>query len=148
MHRQRLFVETPPHTWGILFIASARVLQNRNTPTHVGNTASRNSRLPPGQKHPHTRGEYFNRAHCRESCRETPPHTWGIRLRDDKKATRGRNTPTHVGNTALRHPPGFVLRKHPHTRGEYDVLPSFSRIAGETPPHTWGIQSVAFLRGT
>ena len=53
------------------------------------------------QKHPHTRGEDKIRMTETGAIRETPPHTWG-RLNGLLVLILGlRNTPTHVGKTAL-----------------------------------------------
>ncbi len=69
---------------------------------------------------------------------ETPPRTWGRRLRRGAVQTSDRNTPTHVGKTTgedLRH---SDQEKHPHARGEDKMLLRLLVALKETPPRTWG----------
>ena len=50
-------VETPPRTWGRLRDGGLFLLNERNTPTHVGKTCAEASTAPVRKKHPHARGE-------------------------------------------------------------------------------------------
>ncbi len=112
-----------PHTRGEYFDGNRiETVNDRFTPTRVGNTCRRSSSLSWLAVHPHTRGEYSPQ----------PP----LALR------HARFTPTRVGNTgpdkahfyyAFGSPPhawGILwticrMRRgrsvHPHTRGEYSV---------------------------
>ena len=71
-----------------------------------------------GEKHPHARGEDDWTILERPTDGETPPRTWGRRLKNGAELWKRRNTPTHVGKT---------------------ITPKrLSSIRQETPPRTWG----------
>ena len=73
------FSETPPRTWGRLFVAITLPTAYGNTPTHVGKTGWGKSALIVYQ--------------------ETPPRTWGrLYIMVERGQVEG-NTPTHVGKT-------------------------------------------------
>ena len=93
-----------------------------NTPTHVGKTVDHLACVGALEKHPHARGEDLN-----------------------AKIMTGqvtRNTPTHVGKTCTMPPAGDTQRKHPHARGEDHLGEKGVLRNPETPPRTWGRQTV------
>ena len=49
-----------------------------------------------------------------------------------------RNTPTHVGKTAMFSLQKLARKKHPHARGEDRHRMARARRSVETPPRTWG----------
>ena len=49
---------SPPPTWGILYVVSAKSMDEGITPTYVGNTTSALSESTSNWDHPHLRGEY------------------------------------------------------------------------------------------
>ena len=131
---------SPPRTWGIRFGPVAQHVQNRFTPTHVGNTLPAVIPALDAAVHPHARGEYSLRPAPRGDERGSPPRTWGI-------------PPPRVCASRC----GSV---HPHARGEYGncshraccgrwFTPTHvgntleQRVAelevDGSPPRTWGI---------
>ncbi len=89
-------------------------------------------------KHPHVRGEDRCVTRTGQKRLETPPRAWGgpvLLLR--RQSTLG-NTPTCVGRThgscAARTSP----EKHPHVRGEDQIVASVLTLNKETPPRAWG----------
>ena len=91
--------ETPPRTWGRLGELAPADPHNGNTPTHVGKTPHPQLQKTQEQKHPHARGEDQRRWRPVCAIAETPPRTWGRRIRRGAEAGPCRNTPTHVGKT-------------------------------------------------
>ena len=75
----------------------------RNTPTHVGKTASMAEKFFFRTKHPHARGEDLINVSSITEAIETPPRTWGRPLQMLRYAASMGNTPTHVGKT-VPHP--------------------------------------------
>ena len=69
-------------------------------------------------KHPHARGEDYDKVLYKVSRMETPPRTWGRRDRSESISAHPRNTPTHVGKTELAKIGISDVQKHPHARGE------------------------------
>ena len=53
---------------------------------------------------------------------ETPPHAWGRRRSVGRGNPVTGNTPTCVGKTQRRLYPAPAPEKHPHMRGEDDLL--------------------------
>ena len=69
---------------------------------------------------------------------ETPPRAWGRPyIEADGKMICG-NTPTCVGKTLHVPTPLRVKQKHPHVRGEDDILNDPDAMRKETPPRAWG----------
>ena len=116
------YVETPPRTWGRPSGIHQRSWLTRNTPTHVGKTPSKTTGGISHRKHPHARGEDYS-SRCPETkYAETPPRTWGRRLLFRFYRLIIRNTPTHVGKTNLVRKSLVFSRKHPHARGEDQIV--------------------------
>ncbi len=92
----------------------------RITPTPVGNTDLRSGEVEPQKDHPHTCGEYQNQTSKTLTGRGSPPHLWGILPSGQEVFTRGRITPTPVGNTMRNSSSKDWGRDHPHTCGEYN----------------------------
>ena len=130
--------ETPPRTWGRLFASYLLFCRPRNTPTHVGKTTLNNGANNNLEKHPHARGEDRHRECQAGTGLETPPRTWGRQLTEDTHLALSGNTPTHVGKTALLSVLWVPRGKHPHARGEDELLKLCALGAAETPPRTWG----------
>ena len=90
---------SPPHVWGILFHLLQCRKNQRITPTCVGNTKARKSRIIFCRDHPHMCGEYlFSPSHL-GSLQGSPPHVWGIQKKPIGQALSPGITPTCVGNT-------------------------------------------------
>ena len=139
----RHFGETPPRAWGRQRVRASFTVYRRNTPTCVGKTKSVIASAHIAEKHPHVRGEDCIRRRGSTLELETPPRAWGRPQRGQVEHLPGRNTPTCVGKTGVRHNLSPLCRKHPHVRGE-DI--SFLCTAGsstETPPRAWGRRSHA-----
>ena len=135
------FIETPPRAWGRPQAAIVNGISARNTPTCVGKTKKEKDSAYSVQKHPHVRGEDFSTASVWDTPSETPPRAWG-RLRDTPDlACRLRNTPTCVGKTRQAKRVDRQLEKHPHVRGEDQILSLIAHFPGETPPRAWGRRS-------
>ena len=90
---------SPPHVWGILRRFQFRILQNRITPTCVGNTHLQIQRQANAQNHPHMCGEYHFKNFHFVVLLGSPPHVWGIRYAEYRYFPSMRITPTCVGNT-------------------------------------------------
>ena len=69
--------ETPPRAWGRHEGCYRAVQHGRNTPTGVGKTYPKGSRLHMSQKHPHGRGEDAPSHNSVSPPVETPPRAWG-----------------------------------------------------------------------
>ena len=130
--------ETPPRTWGRLRARRDDLIQQGNTPTHVGKTPPSRRRTCATRKHPHARGEDPARGIERVLNRETPPRTWGRLAPSDGAWGTYRNTPTHVGKTPAVLLRWTRLKKHPHARGEDFSHHAHQTFRKETPPRTWG----------
>ena len=90
------------------------------------------------RKHPPWRGKDHSQS-CKTAVTvETPPRAWGRPLSIAFVVSRHGNTPTGVGKTSSRSMPTFPSRKHPHGRGEDDVIRGLKRYSKETPPRAWG----------
>ncbi len=134
---QRL-METPPRAWGRRLSPCAGRPETRNTPTGVGKAMSVPKSSIASRKHPHGRGEGRATACHSGAFWETPPRAWGRPCITPAQAAAWRNTPTGVGKAPL-HPPALPLAwKHPHGRGEGDVMNDVATFAPETPPRAWG----------
>ena len=120
---------------------------SRFTPTCVGNTLWVMLITLRVTVHPHMRGEYFLQAFSRVPYCGSPPHAWGIRTKKRQRTTLHRFTPTCVGNT--HHPVRFFdfYPVHPHMRGEYYRYPLDTLSIPGSPPHAWGILSLAMPDG-
>ena len=110
----------------------------RNTPTGVGKTD-----VLPGldiqrEKHPHRRGEDLPSAVESVALMETPPQAWGRLPRCRQADNCHGNTPTGVGKTDNHDAVPLAIRKHPHRRGEDDIVSMQLSCQKETPPQAWG----------
>ena len=90
------------------------------------------------RKHPHGRGEDYQRFLHQEILEETPPRAWGRRSKVHAKAAPVRNTPTGVGKTVFSKLETLTVWKHPHGRGEDCIAASLFFTSSETPPRAWG----------
>ena len=126
--------ETPPRAWGRLnSIRHIRML-SRNTPTCVGKTLFSYVPRIRWRKHPHVRGEDSVATPIGWFPAETPPRAWGRRSSRRCAAAQGRNTPTCVGKTESPITYLSALWKHPHVRGEDELLKRHVNIVrGNTP---------------
>ena len=130
--------ETPPRAWGRLAGINHTASPFRNTPTSVGKTNGTTWAPIPFLKHPHERGE--DRRHLRHAGRdeETPPRAWGRLLIKKGIPLLLRNTPTSVGKTSRWCSICPGVQKHPHERGEDQLLFQILVTITETPPRAWG----------
>ena len=136
--RRAIGAETPPRAWGRQAKAMPVPEDDRNTPTCVGKTSSKNLERPKRRKHPHVRGE-DGLGRQSQTCRaETPPRAWGRRRYSAQQHPFARNTPTCVGKTKTSKRGPSALKKHPHVRGEDDSIPLPPPPVEETPPRAWG----------
>ena len=119
---QETVLETPPRAWGRPLRGSGRGVRRGNTPTSVGKTGSPCWGWASPVKHPHERGEDKWPGSVEEGVTETPPRAWGRRHLGHGQAQPFGNTPTSVGKTSKAMPDGTELRKHPHERGEDDLV--------------------------
>ena len=131
---------SPPHAWGILYFQQYYRVQQRFTPTCVGNTSHPCFILSITSVHPHMRGEYYPLFYGVYQSGGSPPHAWGIRGLVYRAAHDQRFTPTCVGNTvdAVLYPSARAV--HPHMRGEYRVAYQHRPATDGSPPHAWGIR--------
>ena len=128
-----LHEETPPRAWGRPTHVPPNKRLWRNTPTCVGKTPSRLTRLAGTWKHPHVRGEDHAPKRVQYSYPETPPRAWGRQRARWMVIRSGRNTPTCVGKTAVCQTSRYLPRKHPHVRGEDQCWQVDARAIGNTP---------------
>ncbi len=93
--------ETPPRAWGRRINKGTILNPVRNTPTGVGTTVTifKDTFIP--WKHPHGRGDDYNRAVSLPITLETPPRAWGRQYLKRQTQMRIRNTPTGVGTTPI-----------------------------------------------
>ncbi len=119
------YSETPPRTWGRLARSYKFSALFRNTPTHVGKTFLENFVNHASWKHPHARGEDSVRVVPDTLDTETPPRTWGRLVASTRSSKIFRNTPTHVGKTFEHTSFSFTRWKHPHARGEDNIMRFF-----------------------
>ena len=135
---RRSGMETPPRAWGRLATSIKQFAKFRNTPTGVGKTDCMivGSMCP--WKHPHGRGEDCIRRKNRRLVVETPPRAWGRHRMTRFTAWPARNTPTGVGKTNAEEQKPPEVEKHPHGRGEDQVVPTCAAASPETPPRAWG----------
>ncbi len=130
--------ETPPRAWGRLLTGRLRLRTSGNTPTGVGKTQTFRPAAPSRQKHPHGRGEDPHGLPFCSLCLETPPRAWGRLSRRQRRRVFSGNTPTGVGKTQPVVEHVYMQQKHPHGRGEDDILDSNGLDDTETPPRAWG----------
>ena len=106
----RSSAETPPRAWGRRGRSEAECKHLRNTPTCVGKTSLTSAHRGTMGKHPHVRGEDFNKLSGTVSDVETPPRAWGRRSHNGAPDMTPGNTPTCVGKT-LRDYSLFLLSR-------------------------------------
>ncbi len=124
--------------WGRLLGIDQQLINNGNTPTHVGKTALSGQVTINNKKHPHACGEDTGSKAINPYMAETPPRMWGRLHRQAVKHPKVRNTPTHVGKTRLQTGQIKSARKHPHACGEDRNHHVLNRQCQETPPRMWG----------
>ncbi len=130
--------ETPPRAWGRRGISAFLEVLTGNTPTCVGKTRILRPLNLRVKKHPHVRGEDWNFRVSKNCASETPPRAWGRhRLTVNGDHFLG-NTPTCVGKTQDLLELTRARQKHPHVRGEDDLLSIMDHPRLETPPRAWG----------
>jgi len=112
-------IGSPPHAWGVLRQDGERHHQSRFTPTCVGSTLLLTGWFYYYTVHPHMRGEYPMIDLWDHVNPGSPPHAWGIPLRQPLLLNQARFTPTCVGNTTSCLRPCRTPSVHPHMRGEY-----------------------------
>src|SRR4030042_990740 len=74
---------SPPHAWGIRDSALPDAGGNRFTPTCVGNTLQQLMFWFISTVHPHMRGEYAIATDGEKQHIGSPPHAWGIRIKQN-----------------------------------------------------------------
>ena len=135
----RLFLGSPPLTWGIPDLWGRIFNQLGITPTYVGNTGYHFHKTLLVEDHPHLRGEYQRRPRRHRQPLGSPPLAWGIPKRRKKQWQITRITPTCVGNTTGHKPRHDRIQDHPHLRGEYVGEDNFIHVDLGSPPLAWGI---------
>ena len=123
--RRLPLLETPPRAWGRHALYFKRRASFGNTPTCVGKTSASVKVSISTWKHPHVRGEDFNKLAGTVSDVETPPRAWGRpHQRISTRVCTG-NTPTCVGKTSVHFGGDEEHGKHPHVRGEDNKRSTF-----------------------
>jgi len=90
---------SPPRAWGQLLALVGADADTRFTPTGVGTTRRRLTRISSAKVHPHGRGDNSN---APNGCAETygsPPRAWGQHVPPRPADGPRRFTPTGVGTT-------------------------------------------------
>ena len=109
-----------PHMRGEYYYKANLIwLNQRFTPTCVGNTQLKQLCLNRPSVHPHMRGEYKNEGIPLAVFCGSPPHAWGIPQVRTSHRQACRFTPTCVGNTKYYFTGFACAPVHPHMRGEY-----------------------------
>ena len=131
-------LETPPRAWGREHALIVVVGLVGNTPTCVGKSRTRTTPALNLWKHPHVRGEEYQKSISGDCRAETPPRAWGrVCPEGAAQGSRG-NTPTCVGKTIPFSIAFLDMEKHPHGRGEDASSNSRYPANSETPPRAWG----------
>ena len=130
---------SPPHTRGILGLASAPPKMVRFTPAYAGNTSSLLYCRKLCRVHPRIRGEYSPPTGRKKPRRGSPPHTRGIHSCSGVSVGCPRFTPAYAGNTAVSFSGYLFGQVHPRIRGEYRSSIICRRTGWGSPPHTRGI---------
>ena len=120
-----------------------RLRQDRSIPTYVGFTNSAGASCTQGSVHPHIRGVYYGGLDLSTTTDGPSPHTWGLRLVEDRPEDLHRSIPTYVGFTTSPSStrPGRTV--HPHIRGVYTAAAVASYVLAGPSPHTWGLRKGA-----
>ena len=133
----------------------------RFIPTHVGNTIISVCGARAISVHPHARGEHMLAARRTRSSAGSShargehgsswqkiraeygssPRTWGTQEKENDERPPARFIPTHVGNTAWRHPSRPAMPVHPHARGEHGRYWDRTSDVTGSSPRTWGTRS-------
>ena len=132
-----------PHTWGLHLVLSLDLSLLRSIPTYVGFTNSAGASCTQGSVHPHIRGVYYGGLDLSTTTDGPSPHTWGLRLVEDRPEDLHRSIPTYVGFTTSPSStrPGRTV--HPHIRGVYTAAAVASYVLAGPSPHTWGLRKGA-----
>ena len=132
-----------PHTWGLHLVLSLDLSLLRSIPTYVGFTNRAGASCTQGSVHPHIRGVYYGGLDLSTTTDGPSPHTWGLRLVEDRPEDLHRSIPTYVGFTTSPSStrPGRTV--HPHIRGVYTAAAVASYVLAGPSPHTWGLRKGA-----
>ena len=132
-----------PHTWGLLQPGDCSSSPKRSIPTYVGFTSGSGPVPRGGPVHPHIRGVYYGGLDLSTTTDGPSPHTWGLRLVEDRPEDLHRSIPTYVGFTTSPSStrPGRTV--HPHIRGVYTAAAVASYVLAGPSPHTWGLRKGA-----
>ena len=109
----------------------------------MGFTNSAGASCTQGSVHPHIRGVYYGGLDLSTTTDGPSPHTWGLRLVEDRPEDLHRSIPTYVGFTTSPSStrPGRTV--HPHIRGVYTAAAVASYVLAGPSPHTWGLRKGA-----
>ena len=88
----------------------------------MGKTVNLAECYPVFEKHPHVRGEDCRHILGDDYDEETPPRAWGRLAGFRVWMGCVRNTPTCVGKTKQTAELKKISEKHPHVRGDDDML--------------------------
>ena len=115
-----------PHTWGIL--EEQRKLRGKKTVhPHIRGAYGRSWPVPgPAPVHPHIRGAYSPLVTATTCKLGSSPHTWGIPVKSLSNRAETRFIPTYVGHTETLQDLHIITPVHPHIRGAYCLIASFS----------------------
>ncbi len=111
----------------------------RFIPTQVGNTSLTSGNIALTSVHPHTSGEYNNKAKDPSTVTGSSPHKWGIHGSIPYAVLGLRFIPTQVGNTSSSCFFAAFSAVHPHTSGEYTRSSQMIKSGLGSSPHKWGI---------
>ena len=104
----------------------------------MGTTKSSSVTMVMLQDHPHIRGDHYTLCHTVNGYIGSPPHTWGPQVCIMLTRNEARITPTYVGTTIVIFFWRFLLKDHPHIRGDHILIVIESTEITGSPPHTWG----------
>mgnify|MGYP000856163036 CR=1 FL=1 len=130
---------SPPHAWGIPGWRRNQRTIHRFTPTCMGNTLVLPFASVSASVHPHMHGEYFRIGAANIDQGGSPPHAWGILVKQIRIANFARFTPTCMGNTGNIALTSIPVPVHPHMHGEYSMSRMRRYTVPGSPPHAWGI---------
>ena len=141
--RLGLNLGSSPHKWGIRRCVHCWPCRVRFIPTQVGNTQPLPGACASSPVHPHTSGEYVPVLDDVIRPDGSSPHKWGIQHQPLQEYALLRFIPTQVGNTVSVAVPVAPRTVHPHTSGEYQLLPFQRILESGSSPHKWGIRPLS-----
>ena len=138
-HQCRAAARDHPHLRGEKKSAFC-TMPNKNgiTPTCVGKSLPSVVMKNADEDHPHLRGEKRARPESPGLTQGSPPLAWGKVRLSTRKTGAIRITPTCVGKRLRWERISFMLKDHPHLRGEKKQGWNFEKISEGSPPLTWG----------